>query len=78
MPKSALKKPNKDPFFSSNVTNVLKKLYSRDLGILPSKSFILNLNTTNLKQFQLSKTRSIPSLKHSITWLSIDNVESRL
>ena len=64
--------------FSNKATsNYLTNLYSRDLGLLSTVSFVTHVNTQRLDNVKLSKYRAIPSASHSINWLNLDNVENR-
>ena len=58
--------------------NFIKNLYGRDLGVISANSFIHYSNSRRLDEIRLSKYRSIKPLKHSVTWLNLDNVENRL
>ena len=63
---------------NSNWINLVQKLYSRELGLSSSLEFIVRTKTCRLDQLKLSKCRSIPTFTHSLTWMSLDNVENRL
>ena len=58
--------------------NLIHRLFSRDMGLTKPLRFIVCTNTARLSELKLSKCRSIPSLGHSLTWFSLDNVENRL
>lgn len=57
--------------------NILKNLIARDLGLIHPKKLILNSNTIAIEETNLSKKRSFESQPYSVTWLDLDNVESR-
>lgn len=69
------KMAHSDIFLCQTKKNLLKNLYSRDLGILPPYSFMIDTHTKRLNDIKLSKYRSAPSSPYSITWFSLDNVE---
>lgn len=66
------------PITNHLTTNFMKNLFAREMGLITANSFISYSNTKRLDEIRLSKNRSIPSLNHSVTWLSLDNVEHRL
>lgn len=57
--------------------NLVKNLLTRDLGLLSTYEFMSEFNRTRLKDLALSRTRSIKQFSNSITWLSLDNIDSR-
>ena len=75
--KSIAKTDKRKSQIGDGTKSFLKNLYARDLGLISPKTFIENSNSIVLDQIKLSKTRSIQSQPHSITWLNLDNVESR-
>ncbi len=72
-------KSRKNPLLTgSTCFNSINNLFSHELGLVSSNLFIASSNTRLLEEIRLSKYRSIRPVDHSITWLSLDNVENRL
>jgi hypothetical protein len=76
----SFKKKTDDSLFSNykNSANLIKSLFTRDLGVVSKLDFIVKTNTSLLNEIKLSKNRSIPSFQQSVTWLSLDSVDQRL
>lgn len=74
----AVAKAGAASFWGHTSRNLVKNLLARDLGLLSSAEFISGYNLTRLGDLKLSRARSFNSLPSSITWLSLDNIDSRL
>jgi hypothetical protein len=61
-----------------NTISTIKRLCSRDMGLSSPLEFLTRTNSIRLNDLKLSKTRAVASFSHSLTWLSLDNVENRL
>lgn len=57
--------------------NLVKNLFARDFGLLASTDFISGYNLSRLDGIKLSRSRSVKPLTNSITWFSLDNIDSR-
>lgn len=64
-------------FWGRSSRNLVKNLLSRDMGLLSSAEFISGFNRSRLDNIKLSRTRSINPLANSVTWFSLDNIDSQ-